>query len=1104
VGTATTAEVSVLRATNDGTDTNVSIGEAGGNRIDVSSATGTTVTGAAKVDGSFNVDSNGVAAGGSALQVNDSFVQAVSADGESSWMTVMDSRATIGHLDTGTGLDSGVLAMDGTFFSGVQQLADSDLDGTYDTLVSQHGLMVDGTQTVLTGGTNSSSLTLADAAATLAVGTATDPEVSLLRATNDGTDTNVSIGEVGGNTIDVNSATGTMVTGALSVDADGAGGGGLNVQDVSANLMVDAGSNILYGISADANTGVMVGFNDVTDPMNPVVGGLLVDTTETSLIGAGNTLSLDSNGLYGYTAMTSNGMGEFGVSDSGVGMGYITPDGITTFGLAAGNAAALGLPSDGVMVGYITDDGVNPVVQHGLVVTAAQTTLTGGTNSSSLTLADATATLAVGTATDPEVSLLRATNDGTDTNVSIGEVGGNTIDVNSATGTMVTGAMAVTGAATLNGATTVNNTFNVDSNNTLTPGGNTFAVDSNGIYGVSDAVNTGSAGGAFGASDLGAAIGYTDGDFITGSGYGLVASSSEVQVGRLDSGVFHGLSVDATETLLTGGTNSSSLSLVDAAATLAVGTATSDETNAIVVSGTDADGAGAGVLTNTTVTIGGASNTQNNLLATATGGINNITANATDGVNNISAATNNITGATNINTTGTAATTIGSAGNTSAVSIYSGSNSVVVNNNDIVLANATSGNTFMVNEDGVYGYGGTLDLMGGTGAGGAFGAAAFGAGLGFIDTTTGVASGLVAGDPSLAPGVLPDLVVGRVDLNNDGSFNGLAVDAVKTVIGGGDLNDDSVTGTFATLDAAGILVADQGGTSHLVSNVSGQASLGYAASASDTETTAVGAWSEANGNGSSAFGYDAYAEGYHSTALGSNAEATSGRATAVGYNARAYGEYSSAMGNWSEADGQHATAIGSNSDASADYSTAVGGYAYAGYEDTAVGYSAGMGASGDQGVSVGAYSYVGAPGGVAVGYQARVEDTAPNSVALGQNSVARQADTVSVGDEEAGLTRRVTNVAPGVDGTDAVNVDQLEGMMEKAYQGIAAVAALSSIPEPMPGKNYSIGVGVGHYEGENAVALGFKANVTEEIRFSAAVGINDNKPVTAVGMGISF
>ncbi len=49
---------------------------------------------------------------------------------------------------------------------------------------------------------------------------------------------------------------------------------------------------------------------------------------------------------------------------------------------------------------------------------------------------------------------------------------------------------------------------------------------------------------------------------------------------------------------------------------------------------------------------------------------------------------------------------------------------------------------------------------------------------------------------------------------------------------------------------------------------------------------------------------------------------------------------------------------------------------------------------------------------------------AENSVALGTNSVADEANTVSVGSSTQ--QRRITNVAAGVNNTDAVNVAQLK------------------------------------------------------------------------------
>ncbi|TCP91227.1 trimeric autotransporter adhesin [Cricetibacter osteomyelitidis] len=78
---------------------------------------------------------------------------------------------------------------------------------------------------------------------------------------------------------------------------------------------------------------------------------------------------------------------------------------------------------------------------------------------------------------------------------------------------------------------------------------------------------------------------------------------------------------------------------------------------------------------------------------------------------------------------------------------------------------------------------------------------------------------------------------------------------------------------------------------------------------------------------------------------------------------------------------------------------------------------------------------------------------------------------------------RITNVAPGVDGTDAVNVNQLRGIANhiagkinkvdnNARAGIAGAIATATLPQAyLPGKSL-VAVGGGTYRGESGVALG--------------------------------
>lgn len=106
---------------------------------------------------------------------------------------------------------------------------------------------------------------------------------------------------------------------------------------------------------------------------------------------------------------------------------------------------------------------------------------------------------------------------------------------------------------------------------------------------------------------------------------------------------------------------------------------------------------------------------------------------------------------------------------------------------------------------------------------------------------------------------------------------------------------------------------------------------------------------------------------------------------------------------------------------------------------------------------------------------------ADNSVALGANSVASEANTVSVG--AAGSERRVTNVAPAVNGTDAVNLNQMNAglgnlqnqvsqNLKKSYGGTAAAIAISGLHyDDRPGK-ISAAVATGYYHNQMGLAMG--------------------------------
>ncbi|WP_265588524.1 YadA family autotransporter adhesin [Glaciimonas soli] len=214
------------------------------------------------------------------------------------------------------------------------------------------------------------------------------------------------------------------------------------------------------------------------------------------------------------------------------------------------------------------------------------------------------------------------------------------------------------------------------------------------------------------------------------------------------------------------------------------------------------------------------------------------------------------------------------------------------------------------------------------------------------------------------------------------------------------------------------------------------------------------------------------------TAFGSNAQATDANTTAVGFRAVASQAGSVAIGNNAQATGDPTVAIGQNSVASGNNSVATG---------------AGAQATGTNAVATGA------------GAQA----AASNSVALGAGSIADQANTVSVG--SPGSERRITNVAPGVDPTDAVNVSQLSAVQNQvnnvqktAYAGIAMSMALTGTVMPsLDAGEKGVGVGIGSFQGNGALALQFKS-VSQTGNSSWGAGVSTTGKTTGVTVGYGF
>ena len=144
-------------------------------------------------------------------------------------------------------------------------------------------------------------------------------------------------------------------------------------------------------------------------------------------------------------------------------------------------------------------------------------------------------------------------------------------------------------------------------------------------------------------------------------------------------------------------------------------------------------------------------------------------------------------------------------------------------------------------------------------------------------------------------------------------------------------------------------------------------------------------------------------------------------------------------------------------------------------------------------------------------YAPKVTNTGVNSVAIGANSVANRANTVSVG--SAGNERIIANVADGVAPTDAANMRQLQsvanmvGEVKKdAMAGTASAMAIGNLPQAtIPGKGM-MAIGAGYYKDQTATALGV-SKMSENGRwvFKASASYDSQRNVGAAGaVGFHF
>ena len=90
---------------------------------------------------------------------------------------------------------------------------------------------------------------------------------------------------------------------------------------------------------------------------------------------------------------------------------------------------------------------------------------------------------------------------------------------------------------------------------------------------------------------------------------------------------------------------------------------------------------------------------------------------------------------------------------------------------------------------------------------------------------------------------------------------------------------------------------------------------------------------------------------------------------------------------------------------------------------------------------------------------------------------------------------------------NAFTSEQVTKLETKTAGGVAAIAAMASVPQLTAGKNLSVGVGVGSYDGKTAISVGVHKRINESMtaRFNLATGMGSGaKPVIGAGAAWEF
>ena len=947
-----------------------------------------------------------------------------------------------------------------------------------------HGLTIDSVTntTSLTGGTNSSSLTLQDAAATLSVGTAATAEVPVIRATNAAGSTSVTIG--GPNNV---SNQLTAVGGDNTLDGD------------SNNINANAGSNNITALTDNnvlalaANNVTAQGGDNTLDASarNVLIGGtgnsVSATTGNNTVTAVAGSNTVNANAANGANTLNANGL-----------------NGVNT--LSASAATGTNVVTAGLR-NTVTSNGAASDANY-INATAGGNTILANTNN-------------VVTATNGK-NTVTATNDVTDTANSLNATaGGNSVLAN--TNNVVT---ATNGKNTVTATNDVTNTAN--SLNALV-GGNSVLANTNNIVTATNGMNTVTA--TLNATDTANSL-----NALVGGNSVLAKTNNVVTAtdGKNTITATNNVALDANAMTASAGGNTINANLQN---TIIGGTGNS-------MTATTGGNTIAATLGANAITAGTSNTVTATTFNTLTAGTDN-TISALAGVNALNALTNVATANTNtLQTTNIAlasltvsqngAATVGTiAGNASGANLFMSGNTVSLLNN-VVEANDTpaAGHGLTIGATSTKLTGGTnsssLTLQDST--------ATLSVGtttsaeiqlVNATNTGTGApnSTGVTIGDLATSSNVVQgntNLIEGTTSttIGNAATYAGSNA-AIQVVAGagvdvkGGANSISANTGMNTITGQTGNLVTATAGANVLTATGAGGANTLTALSNTMSATTGTNILTSAAGANTITQNIAGAATG--TSILGTGVANGIMLAGTVGANtANATLSGNTATYEATGAAGTRGLKVNSAAAGSVGLTGGDAGVVLAG--TSAFWNSASLLPSGTTSGSaaVGAALAVlpAAQVGLAGANAYMVNNTGHGIAVTGDHTTITGGTTstamtlndggATFSNATTGAPVRVMGVADGSADYDAVNVRQLKGMETLLSRGVASTTAIANIPQVDPGKTFAVGVGLGSFNGESAVAVGGSYRFIDNGVMKASLGTSGGKSTYGVGAAMSW